>query len=95
MLAFAVQYGLYHRLLRKALRSNEPGLVMSALKRWLKIAIAWQLLVLGGCALYLVVLNSGHARGVAWISPAIGAAFGTALPLQLVVMAIMRSARTR
>jgi hypothetical protein len=68
-------------------------LVRPALKRWIKVSIVWQAAVLAACAIYLAALGSSHGRSVAWISPAVGAAFGTALPLQLVVMAIMRSVR--
>ena len=92
-MGFAVQYGLYHRLLHAALRSHVIELVRPALKRWVTFATVWQLAVLGGCGLYMVVLSTRHGQGVAWISPAVGAVFGTALPLQLVVVAILRSAR--
>lgn len=92
-LAFVFQYGLYRRLLREPLRTRDLEQVRPALRRWIKVAIVWQVLVLGGCALYLAALSSRHGHGVAWISPAVGAAFGTALPLQFVVMAIMRSMR--
>jgi purine-cytosine permease-like protein len=67
--------------------------VRPALKRWLKVAIVWQVLVLAACVVYLVVLGSRHLHNVVWISPAAGAAFGTGLPLQFVVMAILRAAR--
>jgi hypothetical protein len=50
-------------------------------------------MVLGACGLYLAVLGPAHGRNVAWISPAVGAVFGTATPLQFVVMAILRSVR--
>jgi hypothetical protein len=93
VVAFAIQYGLYHRLLREALRTRDFERVRPALGRWIKVAIVWQVLVLGGCGLYLVALGSRHGHSVAWISPAVGAAFGTALPLQFVVMAILRSVR--
>jgi hypothetical protein len=52
-----------------------------------------QVLVIGACVIYLVVFGSRHGHSVAWIVPAVGAAFGTALPLQMVVMAILRSVR--
>ena len=90
---FAVQYGLYHRLLHAALRSRDAAVMRPAMKRWIRIAIVWQVLVLGACVLYLAVLTSRHGQGIAWISPAVGAVFGTALPLQFVAVAIMRSAR--
>jgi hypothetical protein len=80
-------------LLRDQLRSHDLDLTRQALKQWVKVAIVWQVLVLGGCAAYLLVFGSRHGPGFAWVSPAVGAAFGTALPLQFVVMAILRSAR--
>jgi hypothetical protein len=92
-LAFALQYGLYRCLLRAPLQTRDPDLLRPAMMRWIKVAITWQVLVLGGCGVYLAVFGSRHGQGVAWISPAVGATFGTALPLQFVVMAIMRSAR--
>ena len=92
MVAFGVQYGLYHRLLHAALKAPDPAVLRPALKRWLKIAIVWQALVLGGCALYLALLSSRHGQGIAWISPAVGVVFGTALPLQFVAVTILRRA---
>jgi hypothetical protein len=88
-----VEYGLYHRLLRDALLTRDPLQVRPALKRWIKVTVVWQVLVLGACGLYLVSLGSSGGRSFASISPAIGAIFGTALPLQFVVMAILRSLR--
>jgi hypothetical protein len=61
--------------------------------RWIKISIVWQGLVLAGSAIYLLVFGSDHGTGIAWVSPAVGATFGTALPLQFVVVAALRSAR--
>ena len=95
LVAFAVQYGLYHRLLREPLQAPGVEEVRQGLKRWIKVAIVWQALVLAACVVYLAALGSSHGHGVAWISPAVGAAFGTALPLQFVVMAILRSLRGR
>jgi hypothetical protein len=93
LLAFAVQYGLYHRLLRDALHTRDLLQVRPALTRWIKVAIVWQVLVLVACGVYLVAFGPGHRQSAAWISPAVGAVFGTAIPLQLVVMAILRSMR--
>lgn len=92
-MAFAVQYGLYHRLLREPLQAPGVEQVRSGLKRWIKVAIVWQVLVLAACVLYLAWFASRHGSGVAWISPAVGAAFGSALPLQFVVVSILRSLR--
>jgi hypothetical protein len=93
LVAFAIQYGLYHRLLREPLRTRDPELMRPAFMRWIKVAIPWQGLVLVGCAIYLLVFGSRHPPAIPWVSPAIGAAFGTALPLQLVAMAALRAAR--
>ncbi|HEV2034379.1 MAG TPA: hypothetical protein VGU71_09310 [Candidatus Dormibacteraeota bacterium] len=92
-MALAAQYGLYHRLLREPLRTHAAESALPAVRRWLKFAIVWQVLVLAGCALYASVLASRHAHSVAWIAPAVGAVFGTALPLQFAVMTILRSGR--
>jgi hypothetical protein len=64
-----------------------------ALGLWVKVVVVWQLVVLVGSALYVAVNASAHTRGFAWIAPAVGAVFGTALPLQITVVALMRSAR--
>jgi hypothetical protein len=39
------------------------------------------------------VMASQHPRGFAWIAPAIAAVFGTAIPLQVAVVAILRASR--
>jgi hypothetical protein len=49
--------------------------------------------VLTACAGYVGVLASQHPRGFAWIVPAIAAIFGTAIPLQVAVLAILRAGR--
>ena len=64
-----------------------------AMKRWIWTAIVWQVLVIGGCIVYLALMSSRHGQGIAWISPAVGVVFGTALPLQLIAVAILRAAR--
>ena len=57
------------------------------------MAIVWQAIVLGGSAIYMLALGSGHGPGIAWVSPAVGATFGSALPLQFVAMGALRMAR--
>jgi membrane protein implicated in regulation of membrane protease activity len=81
-------------LLREPLRTHDVEQMRPAFMRWIKVAIVWQGLVLGVCAVYLLAFGSSHGSGVAWVSPAVGATFGTALPLQFVVMAALRSARS-
>ncbi|HXB05236.1 MAG TPA: hypothetical protein VNY77_10280, partial [Candidatus Angelobacter sp.] len=68
-------------LLRSAVRSREPALVRPALVRWIKVAILWQVLVLAACGIYLAAFGPVHGKSVAWIAPAVGAVFGTAIPL--------------
>jgi hypothetical protein len=98
LVAFAaaaiIQLSLYFRLLREPLRTHDLELTRAALKRWIKVAVVWQVIVLVACAAYLAALSSTHGPGFAWISPAVGAVLGTALPLQFIVMAILRAARS-
>ena len=91
--ALGAQYGLYHRLLRAPLRTRDVLQFRPALSRWLRVTVVWQVLVIGGCVLYLAVMTSRHGHSVAWVLPAVGAVFGTALPLQFVAVAIARSTR--
>ena len=44
---------------------------------------------------WVVPFAAGHARGYLWAAPPIGLLLGTALPLQVVVVAIMRANRAR
>ncbi|HEX9475975.1 MAG TPA: hypothetical protein VGA41_04915 [Candidatus Dormibacteraeota bacterium] len=69
------------------------ALMRPALGRWLKVVLPWQLAVVVASTGYVAVLASMHVRGFAWVAPAIGAVFGTAMPLQVVVIAILRASR--
>ncbi len=93
MLALAIQYGLYRVLLRGALQTHDAGLLRPGIERWLKVVIVWQALVVVGSGTYVAVLASAHARGYAWVAPAVGAVFGTAVPLQFALIAILRASR--
>lgn len=64
-----------------------------ALTRWLKVVFVWQVLVIAASAIYIVVMGSTHPRGIAWGAPPVGAVVGTALPLQVAAMAILRASR--
>jgi hypothetical protein len=75
------------------LRTRDVLQFRPALTRWVKVVLVWQALVIGGCVLYVAVLTSRHGHSVAWVAPPAGAVFGSALPLQLVAMAIARAAR--
>jgi hypothetical protein len=68
-------------------------MIRPGIERWLKVVILWQAVVLVGSATYVAVLASAHTRGYAWVAPAIGAVFGTAVPLQFAVIAILRASR--
>ena len=69
------------------------ALIRPAVSRWLKVVLIWQALILAAAAGYVAVLASNRAPGYAWVAPALAAVFGTALPLQLVVVRIMRAGR--
>lgn len=86
-----MQFGLYRRILHSPLTKRDIELAKPALVLWLKVAVTWQALVLIGSGIYLVGLH--HRPGLAWTAPAIGAIVGSALPLQFVVVGIMRAAR--
>jgi hypothetical protein len=80
-------------MLRVPLRSRDFEQLRPALKRWIKVTGAWNLLVAAGCVVYFLAVGSRHGHAVAWIAPPIGAVFGSALALQLVVMPISRATR--
>jgi hypothetical protein len=67
--------------------------IRPAINRWLVITIAWQVLVIGACVVYLIVMGSQRGKSPTWIVPPVGAAFGAAMPLQLIVMGIVRAVR--
>lgn len=64
-----------------------------AVTRWIKTAIVYQAVVLVASGGYVAVIASSHPRGFAWVAPALGAVIGTALPLQIAVATILRTAR--
>ncbi len=67
--------------------------VRPAVGLWIKVVLSWQVLVVAGSLLYVAVLASRHLHGVAWVAPAVGAVLGTALPLQVAAISIMRAGR--
>jgi hypothetical protein len=79
--------------LRQALRSRDIVKARPAIGRWLKVVLVWQLVVLVASGIYIAVLASRHIHGGFWIAPAAGAVVGTAVPLQIAVMSMLRSAR--
>jgi len=93
VLALTVQFWLYAWMLQGPVRSGDLEQARPAVTRWVKTALVYQTVVLVASGAYVVILASGHPRGLAWVAPAIGAVIGTALPLQLAVVTIMRTAR--
>jgi hypothetical protein len=93
VVALAVQYGIFHRLLGQLLRSRDLVMARPAIGLWLKVVIVWQLVVLVASGVYIAVLASRHVPGGLWVAPAVGAVFGTAMPLQIAVFSLLRSAR--
>ena len=92
LISLGVQLGGYQRLLRPALRAPELAARGAGLKRWVIFLVSWQVLVLVGIAAYAIPIVASHPRGFAWAAPPLGAIMGTALPLQLAVSGIARSA---
>jgi hypothetical protein len=80
-------------LLARPLRDADVEVARTAIKRWVKLAIVYQTVVVVLAGGYVALVASGHPRGLAWTAPPLGAVVGTALPLQLAVMAILRLSR--
>jgi hypothetical protein len=80
-------------MLRDRLSTRDMIQIRPAINRWLIVTIAWQVLVIGACVVYALTLGSSPGKSPLWIVPPMGAAFGIAMPLQLIVMAIVRAAR--
>jgi hypothetical protein len=80
-------------LLRAPLQTLDTARIRPAISRWLKVVLAWQVVVVALAAGYTALVGSAHPVGFAWVAPAIAAIFGTALPLQVAVVAILRASR--
>ena len=92
--AALVQLGLYFRLLRPSLQTRDPELIRSGMIRWIKIDLVIQAAILIGAGVYIAVQTSHRVRGAGLVGPSVGAVLGSALPLQLVVAAMLRSIRS-
>ena len=77
----------------RPLRDADLEAARPAITRWVKVAIVYQAAVVVVAGGYIAVVASGHPRGLAWTAPPLGAVIGTALPLQLAVMTILRTGR--
>ena len=80
-------------MLQRPLLTHDVAQMRPAVSRWLKVVLVWQVVVVAASAGYVGVLASQHPRGFAWVVPAIAAVFGTAIPLQVAVVAILRASR--
>jgi hypothetical protein len=92
--ASGVHYIGYRRFLGDRLQDTDPERRRVALVAWSRFAIAWQLAVIVLSVAWLLPVLLGHRpRGYAWAFPPAGLVLGAALPLQLVVLTITRSAK--
>lgn len=80
-------------MLRAGLAAAEPDARRLALKRWLIFAVAWQAGVLLLIVAYAVPVSRSHPSSSVWILPPLAAVVGTAVPLQVALVRIMRSLR--
>jgi hypothetical protein len=91
--ACAIHYLGWRRFLGARLNDPDPERRRAGLAAWARFAISWQLLVIVLCVAWLIPVGLGRHAGYAWIAPPAGLVIGAALPLQLVVMSITRSAK--
>ena len=88
-----MQYIGWVRLGSRRATDGSPEARRLALRRWVAFAVAWQVAVLVFAGVYVGVMSRGAHSGGAWIAPAVGVVVGTALPLQAVVMGLLRTLR--
>ena len=91
--ALGAQFGFYSSMLQPALRGPDLEAARPAISRWVKTVLMFQTVIVVLTVAYVALEASHHPHGLAWTAPAVGAVVGTALPLQLAVMAIMRATR--
>ena len=61
--------------------------------RWIKVDLVIQAAILAGAGVYIAVQTSNHVRGAGMVAPPVGAVLGSALPLHVVVAAMLRAVR--
>ena len=93
-MAVIVQVGMYLRFLRPSLRSQQVEVVRAGMIRWLKLDLPIQAAILALSGIYIAVQTANHVRGIGLAAPPAAAVVGSALPLQLVVAALLRSVRS-
>ena len=91
--ACAAQYAIYRRFLSADLRSPDLAVRQAALKRWLKITLAWQGVEVVLVLAWVVPFLLSHAGKGLWILPAAGLLLGTAVAFQPVLARIARALR--
>lgn len=79
-------------VLRPALAADDPDARRAGLVRWTGLMLGLEALVAAGAGVYVLAVMERHPGGWAWVAPAVGAVVGSALPLQVFVGRIMRSA---
>jgi hypothetical protein len=89
--AGGVQYGGWRRFGGARVATGDPEARRRALRAWVLFAVVWQLAVLAFVGAYVGLTIASHPSAATWPAPAAGAVVGTALPLQAVVVALMRS----
>ena len=86
------QYVGWRRIAAPSLREPDLDQRKAGLKRWMIFALSYQVVVVILVVVYVALVGHTHPAS-AWPAPAVGAVMGTALPLQIAVMAISRAAR--
>ena len=89
--AALIQLGLYLRLLRPSLQTRDAEVVRAGMVRWIKLDLPIQIAILVGAGLYIAVQTANHVHGAGLVGPPVGAVVGSALPLQVVVAAMLRA----
>lgn len=89
-IAAGVQYVGWTRLGGRRATTGSAEARRQALRRWILFAFGWQAAVLAFVGVYVGLQLSGHPGSPAWPAPAVGAVVGTALPLQVVVISLLR-----
>jgi hypothetical protein len=59
----------------------------------MRYLVAWQLLILGAGAAYLISVSAAHPQGYYWPAPAVGLVLGTGFALQLALIGILRAVK--
>jgi hypothetical protein len=83
---------LYSRTLAPVLNTDDLDARAQGLKRWLAREAAVQVVTLAAAGLYVLLVFRRHQPGIAWVAPGLGVVLGTAVPLQVVLSRLIRTA---